>query len=111
MKVRERNSKMKRIQLIELTPLQIHSGRYSDKYTNKAMLDAIYWRMKCYECGDPIYLYDPDDHNYIKCKCGARKRTPINIVKFTPEWSEDQRRRDGFKWLFTGVTKPRGEVE
>ena len=66
---------------------------------NKAMLDAIYWRIKCYECEKMIFLYDPEDENYIKCSCGARKRVPINIARFTPEWIKDQRLRDCFEWF------------
>jgi len=68
---------------------------------NKARLDAIYWRIRCYGCGTPIYAYDPEDENYIKChKCGARKRTPTSFPDFTPEWGKDKRRKDCFIWLF-----------
>lgn len=91
---------MKKLVLSELTSLQKHNYRYSDKYMNNAMIDAVYWRIKCYECGGLVFLYDPGDENYIKCKCGAKKRIPTNIAGFTPEWEKDQRRRDCFEWLF-----------
>lgn len=87
-------------EFIELTPLQKHLRRYSDKYMNNAMLDAIYNRILCYECGKMIFLYDPEDERYIKCSCGARKRVPQNIAKFTPDWGNEKRRRDGFNYLF-----------
>jgi len=86
--------------LRELSPLSIHLGRYSDKYMHKARIDAIHWRIRCYNCGKMIFDYDPADDNYIKCSCGARKRTPEYWPSFTPEWGDDQRRRDGFSYLF-----------
>lgn len=87
--------------IIELTPLQIHNGRYSDKYMNKARIDATYSRFLCYGCGNFIYQWDPNDHNYIKCHhCGERKRVPQNIETFTPDWGNEQRRRDGMRYLF-----------
>uniref|UniRef100_A0A6M3MB50 Uncharacterized protein n=1 Tax=viral metagenome TaxID=1070528 RepID=A0A6M3MB50_9ZZZZ len=95
---------MNGLYLHKLSPLSIHLGRYSDKYMNKAKIDALYWRIKCYDCGKPIFEYDPDDENYIKCKCGARKRTPNSWSDFTPEWGDDQRRRDGFAYLFGDQT-------
>lgn len=95
---------MSKRQLIyrKLSPLSIHFGRYSDKYMNNAMLDALHWRFRCYECGITTFQYDPDDKDYMKChKCGARKRVPTNIADFTPDWGNEQRRRDGFKWLYS----------
>ena len=91
--------------LRELTPLQVHLGRYSDKYMNKAMLDAIYNRILCYDCGEIMFQYDPDDNDYLKCHhCGGRKRVPQNIADFTPDWGNEQRRRDGFNYLFQSPT-------
>ena len=49
---------------IESTPLSKHLGRYSDKYMNKAMLDALYNRILCYDCGEMMFQYDPEDHDY-----------------------------------------------
>jgi len=90
-----------KITIHQLSPLQIHESRYSDKYMNKAMLDALHSRILCPDCDNLLFVYDPEDHDYLKChKCGARKRVPINIVKFTPDWGNEQRRKDGFNYLF-----------
>lgn len=92
---------MSEMRLIELSPLEKHTYRYSDKYMHKAKLDALYWRILCPKCGIPMFEYDPDDHDCLKChKCGSRKLVPKFFPDFTPDWGNEQRRRDGFEWLF-----------
>lgn len=90
-----------RIAIYELTPLEIHNYRYSDKYMNKARIDAVYCRILCPTCSIPMFEYDPDDHDYLKChKCGSRKLVPLTFPEFTPDWGNEQRRKDGFEYLF-----------
>lgn len=86
------------------SPLAVHEGRYSDKYMHKAMLAALHERIQCPGCDSLLFAWDPEDHDFLKChKCGARKRTPEFIKDFIPDWGNEQRRRDGFKFLFGEV--------
>ncbi len=90
-----------RLTIHELSALEIHDSRYSDKYMYKAKLDALYWRVVCPTCSIPMFKYDPDDHDYLKChKCGSRKLVPLTVSDFTPDWGNEQRRKDGFEYLF-----------